>query len=90
MKDRSVIGRIVVLALLLYGLGSLTAVSRELTAAQETVEALRLQRQLLAAEQEQLAQALADREEPETLERLARERLGMVKPGERIFYFDGA
>ena len=90
MRNRSLITRIVALALLLYALGSLTAVSRELDAAQHTVEALRLQRQELAAEQERLRQLLADRDDPGELERLARERLGMVSPGEKIFYFDGA
>ena len=88
MNNRRLIIRIVALALLFYGLGSITAVRRELDAAQETVEALRLQRQVLAEEQERLRQTLADRESPEELERLARERLGMVRPGERIYYFD--
>lgn len=85
VRDRALILRIVALALLLYGLGSLTAVRRELRAAQDTVEALRQQREMLVAQQEALNQALADRDSPEELERLARERLGMVRPGERIF-----
>ena len=90
MQNQSLIARIAVLALLFYGLGSLTAVWRELDSAGETVETLRRERERLTAQQQQLSEALARRDSPEEQERLARERLGMVRPGERVFIFDGA
>lgn len=41
----------------------------------------------LREENELLRQELASAREPERMEDMARERLGLVMPGERIFYF---
>ena len=73
MQNRSVILRIVVLALLLYALASLFSRRQELR------ELERRNRELEAR--------LAGEGREEELRRLARERLGMVMPGEIIFYF---
>ncbi|MBR1455865.1 MAG: septum formation initiator family protein [Oscillospiraceae bacterium] len=87
MRDRTVIVRIVALALLLYALASLAAVRRELAAMEETRE--RMEGELAALRQEQalLDGALAACGEEASLRRLAWERLGMVMPGETVFYF---
>ena len=87
MPYRSPIVRIVALALLVYALASLLTVRRELAGAEETVAAMTRQRELLETERAELEDAMARRDSPEELERLARERLGMVAPGERIYCF---
>lgn len=86
MRSRSII-RIVAFALLLYSLTSLITVRRQLDAMEslrgrltEELEALQQERRTL---EEQLAAYGEDRE----MRRLAWERLGMVAPGETVYYF---
>jgi len=55
---------------------------------QGQVEALHRQVQALEAENERLARAIAElRNDPAVIERLAREELGLVRPGERVLRF---
>ncbi len=87
MSHRDRILRAVLIALLLYSisclareyrlLGRTNALAQELAARQETLLA---QKQELT---ERLERPLTDAE----LRRLAWERLGMVSPGEKVFYF---
>jgi cell division protein FtsB len=52
------------------------------------VAALQRQVQALEAENDRLTQAIAElRDDPGVLERLAREELGLVRPGERVLRF---
>jgi len=52
------------------------------------VQALHRDVQALEAENERLTRAIADlRDDPAVLERLAREELGLVRPGERVLRF---
>ena len=78
--------RILIPALMLYALGSLFITggklerARELLLqAQETVQALERQNAELEAD-------IACADDPEMLERLARQRLGLVMPGDKVFY----
>lgn len=87
MQNRDLIMRIVAVALLLYSLASLSSQLRQL----QTAEALsaRLETELLQLKDEQAAlmQKLNGSGRDEEMRRLAWERLGMVLPGEKIFYF---
>ena len=79
--------RTVLLVLLLYAAGCLASTGREVHAAEAQARELRsrletAERELTAAE-DRLAGALS----PEELEQLARERLGLVLPGDRVFRF---
>ena len=71
MNTRDTLICIVLISLTLYACASVAAVGGELRAADN------------AALREKLEAGLSDEE----LERLARERLGLVKPGDIIFYF---
>lgn len=52
------------------------------------VEALHRDVQALEAENERLSRAIAElRDDPSVLERIAREELGLVRPGERVLRF---
>lgn len=88
MNTRETLIRIVLPALLLYAALCLASTRRELHAA-ELAEAS-LHARLAAVEEEKLASArrLAEGWSAEELEALARERLGLVLPGDRIFRFD--
>jgi len=87
MYSKETLIRIVLVSLLLYAALSLSATRRELRQldgtrreAQETLAALR-------EENAQLKDSLSQDRSEEEMERLARERLGLVRPGEKIFYF---
>jgi len=49
---------------------------------QADIQQVKSQRQLLLEEQQRLEKELAALQDPEVIEKLARESLGMVKPGE--------
>ena len=87
MDAKETLIRIVLLALMLYAAACLGSARRELAAAQGAEEALRIR--LEAVEQENLAagRRLAQGWSAEELEQLARDRLGLVLPGDRIFRF---
>lgn len=52
------------------------------------VEALHHEVQALEAENERLSHAIAElRDNPDVIERIAREELGLVRPGERVLRF---
>ncbi len=87
MHDRKAIVRIVVLSLLLYALVSFAAAQGELRQTRQTESRLREELAQLTSENAALERALSTPESDEQMRQLARERLGMVMPGEKIFYF---
>ena len=88
MQNKETILRLLVIALLLYMLTSYAAARGRLAALREREEEMDRLCVCLRAENEELQQRLASAGDDETLEALARERLGLVMPGERIYYFD--
>lgn len=87
MQSFSLIGRIAAVMLLLYAFFIFLSARGELM---QTEAALRQDRQSLAAgkkENEELKTMCQKADSRETRERMARERLGLVMPGEKIFYF---
>ena len=87
MNTKDTLICIVLISLTLYACASVAAVGGELRAAEAVQQELRagLEEQSAdnAALREKLEAGLSDAE----LERLARERLGLVKPGDKVFYF---
>ena len=85
---RETLIRIVLPALLLYAAACFAAARRELSAAE--AKELSLREALSAVEQDNRAASrkLESGWSAEELEALARERLGLVLPGDRIFQFD--
>lgn len=87
MYNRNVILRIVVLALLLYSMANFAAAQEKLRETERTADRLRQELSELQNEHEELETALQSLEDEDELRRLARQRLGMVMPGEKVFYF---
>lgn len=85
--QKNVILRIVVVALMLYALAALGSVRRDLLRTERLAEALEEQRLSLAEENQALTEKLDRGWTPEEMRRLAWERLGLVQPGDRLFYF---
>ena len=87
MQNRKNLLRIVALVLLLYALFNLLSVRRELHAAEVRRAALEAELSRLRQERQALDERLAAYGSDEELRRLAWERLGMLAPGEVVFYF---
>ena len=87
MRDRPSLISFVAVALLVYSLCILAAASLKLDSAEKDLAALEEEYALLVSEQETLTARLESGLSDDELERLARERLGLVMPGEKIFYF---
>ena len=87
MHTRSTLIRIVALALLLYSLSFFAASLRSLKRAEASLEERQARLERLEQENRRLRTQLESMESREGIEALARERLGLVMPGEKIFYF---
>lgn len=87
MRDRPSLISFVAVALLIYSMCTFAAASLKLSSAEKQLAALEEEYLLLVNEQETLKSHLESGLTDAELERLARERLGLVMPGEKIFYF---
>ena len=87
MQSRISLLRIAALALLVYALAMFTSAVRDVSYARQRLASQ--EAALCAAQREnlELKEKLEAVESGEGMEALARERLGLVMPGERIFYF---
>jgi cell division protein FtsB len=84
---RETLVRIVLLALLVYAFACLCSARRELNAAGAMETALRARLETLEQENLAVSRKLTEGWSAEELEELARERLGLVRPGDRLFRF---
>ena len=87
MDTKESLVRIVLLSLLLYAALSLASSGRELKLARSRQTELKSQLELRETERLALTEELERQISPEDIEQLARQRLGLVRPGEKIFYF---
>ena len=84
MKKAGFLTKIVVLALLIYMATSLLNLRTQLQNYLETKDALSAQVEQLAQENTQLADAIQNKDDPDVLEAVARDK-GFVKAGEKLF-----
>ena len=87
MDSQDKLLRFVLVFLLLYATAALSAAGRELSALEAEKAGLVQRLSALEAEKAQMAQRLREGLSDEELIQLARQRLGLVLPGEKIFYF---
>lgn len=87
MDCRREVVRLVAVALLLYALLGLAAQWRLLCRTESAERELSLELRQLREENAALAEKLSGASRDREMERLARERLGMVRPGDTVFYF---
>ncbi len=90
MQTRLTLLRIVALALLVYSLALFVTSVREAAQAENTAAGLAEEYERARTEKLELEAKLESAQTDEGMERLARERLGLVMPGEKIFYFINA
>ena len=89
MRNRNLMLRVAVLALLLYSLWNLAAEYRSLKRMEALNEELTAVCEQLRGEGEELRRKLEQPADAQEMRQLAWERLGMVFPGERVFCFIG-
>lgn len=87
MNSRNYLIRIVLLSLLLYAVGSLFSSGQQLRLSHEKEAELSAALAELRRDNLQMQQRLEESISDEELIQLARQKLGLVLPGEKIFYF---
>lgn len=88
MGSQNTIWRIVVLSLMCYALLSLGSVRRDVYRTEQIAEELEQELYFLQEENNRLRLLLEQGYDDSQMQNLARERLGLVMPGERVFYFE--
>jgi len=86
VKRASIITKVVIISLIVYALISLAGMKQKIEDA--TLEQLELQQLVEVAMQKnaELSYAIQHAGDDETIEDIARSKLGLVRPGEIIFY----
>ena len=87
MDAKETLIRIVLPALLVYAAVCLASARRELHAADAVEASLRLRLETIEKENLAVGEKLTEGWSAEELESLARERLGLILPGDRVFCF---
>lgn len=87
MHNKNVILRIVIVALLCYTLSNFIAARERLHETEMAAQLLRLELTERKQENEQLKAQLESIDDEDELRALAWQRLGMVMPDEKVFYF---
>ena len=87
MHDRQFISRFIVVVILLYSIFSFTRARLELAEMQRREISLTAETAELSREHDELQARLESESSDEYIEQLARQRLGLVMPGEKVFYF---
>lgn len=90
MENRLTLLRIVALALLLYSLALFVTSVREAAQAENAAAVLEEEYGRALEERLALEEKIERAQSAEGVEQLARDRLGLVMPGEKIFYFINA
>ena len=86
MRSRHILWRIVLISLLFYSAFSLFSEAEKLDRTAREADLMASELQALKAENIMLSNDLEQSSQTQ-LQQLARERLGLVLPGEKIFYF---
>lgn len=87
MHNKNVILRIVIVTLLCYTLSNFIAARERLRETEAAVQSAQQELAELEQENAQIKKQLAGLDDEDELRRLAWQRLGMVMPDEKVFYF---
>ncbi len=86
LKRSSLFMKIVILALIVYAGITLVTAKNRIAEARADQAALQAEVDAALRENAELEYDVAHAGDPETIESIARTKLGLVKPGEKIFY----
>lgn len=85
-KKAGIITKIVIAALLVYAVVSLVTVRSKTSALNTQTQQLQQQVTDMTQSNAELEYKIEHSEDADTIEEIARDKLGLVKPGEKIFY----
>lgn len=85
-KKANIITKIVIAALLVYAVVSLVTVRSRTAALNAQTEQLQQQVTDMTQANAELEYKIEHSDDPDAIEEIARDKLGLVKPGEKIFY----
>ena len=85
-KRAGLVTKIVILAIIVYAGISLVSLKVQVSDAREARDELQTQVDGVLQTNTELQYAIDHSTDPETIEDIARNKLGLVKPGEKIFY----
>lgn len=85
-RKAGILTKIVIAGLLVYAIVGSISLRTQIVKAQEQQEALSIQASQLAAENAEMQYEIDNSTVPDVIESVARNRLGLVKPGEIVFY----
>ena len=85
-RKASIFTKLVVLGLLVYAAVTLVGLHGQIEGARENLAAMEEAVADMAEENLSLEYEIENRYDPETIERIARNRYNLVMPGERVFY----
>lgn len=86
LKRAGILSKLLILVIVGYALYSIASVRVNIADAQNNLTSLTQQVEDAQQENARLEYEIEHSEDPETIEQIAREKLGLVKPGEKIFY----
>ena len=86
-KRAGLLTKIVVFALLIYMVGTLMSMHGRISEAQANVETLQQQVESQHQRNSELQDAIENSDDPDHRKDTARQKLGLLEPGERVFYF---
>ena len=86
LKKAGILTKLLITVMVVYAVYSIVSVRANIAEAEESLTALSQQIEDAQQENARLEYEIEHREDPETIEQIAREKLGLVKPGEKIFY----
>ena len=86
IKRAGIVTKVILLAIVLYAAVRLAMIHAETRTLEAQITQLEQQAQQLTEENAALEYQIAHSDDDETKEEIARDKLGLVKPGEKIFY----
>ena len=86
LKRASILTKIVIIALIIYAAVSISNTRRDIARAEEQKANLQAQVDIVLQENAELEYNIDHASDPETIAEIARTKLGLVMPGEKIFY----
>lgn len=86
LKRASLITKIVIVAIVVYSVINLVSLKVQVSEAQEKRDELQAEVDEALQTNSELQYAIEHSDDSETIEDIARNKLGLVKPGEKIFY----
>ena len=86
LRRSSIFTKIVIIALIIYAAVMLVNIRRSIAAAEIDRAALEAEAEALRRDNLVLAYDIDHKDDPELIAEIARDRLGLVRPGERVFY----